>query len=135
MKIKPILYLVDDDEDDRMFLSGAVQEVIENVTIIEFDNGIDFLENALSDNAFMGSVLVVIDMNMPRMTGLETIREFKANPNMAKVPIVVISTSSNPDLQQQAFALGAAGYIIKPSSAIGLAEIAINIKGHFETLH
>ena len=134
MKTQPILYLVDDDEDDRMFLSGAVQEVIENVTIIEYNNGVDFLEKVLSDKSLMGSVLVIVDMNMPRMTGLETIREFKANPNMANVPIVVISTSSNPELQEQAFAIGAAGYLIKPSSATGLSEIAKVIKGHFETL-
>jgi CheY-like chemotaxis protein len=134
MKIKPVLYLIDDDEDDRMFLSGAIGEVIEELTIIECSSGVDFLEVAVRGIPVMESVLIVMDMNMPKMTGIETISELKANPNLAKLPIVVISTSANPELQEQAYAAGAADYLIKPSSAAGLTEIANIIKGHFGTL-
>ena len=134
MTTQPILYLVDDDEDDRMFLSNAVQEVIKNLTIIEYNSGQEFLDMAFSENSITNSALLVIDMNMPKMTGIETICVLKENPELAKMPVIVISTSSNADLQKQAYAVGAVDYLIKPSSAAGLAEIAAILKAHLGRL-
>lgn len=81
MKARPVLYLVDDDEDDRMLLGEAVRNNMSAITIIECKDGVDFLEKLELQKSISNSVLVLIVMNMPRMTGLETISQLKHNPN------------------------------------------------------
>jgi CheY-like chemotaxis protein len=129
-----ILYLVDDDDDDRMFIKGAVQAIMENIDILEYTNGVDFLEKLKRDTVQPGCALLLMDMNMPRMTGVEVIQVLKTDPELCNIPVIMISTSASTELKDQAYAAGAAGYLIKPSSAHALSETAAAVKGYFGTL-
>jgi CheY-like chemotaxis protein len=86
---------VDDDEDDLLFLREAIAAQDHSFHIEEASNGIGALEY-LEKAALKGELpcLVIMDINMPRMNGRETIRKIKANPQFDKLPVVVFTTSS-----------------------------------------
>lgn len=57
---------------------------------------------------------IVLDINMPRMNGLEFLQRIKSDASYADIPVVVVSTESQDEDKEKAFALGAAKYIVKP---------------------
>ena len=57
---------------------------------------------------------IVLDIQMPGGTGLETLRKLKANAKTANVPVVVLTGTGNPEMRKQAKSLGAEEYLIKP---------------------
>lgn len=116
MKNIKTIYLVDDDEDDRMLIREALESANEHVKIIEINDGKDLLEMIGSKDADQYPSLIMLDMNMPRMTGMESLYFLKLNPAYQHIPIVMISTSSNQKLIQQAYDLGINAYIAKPVS-------------------
>jgi CheY-like chemotaxis protein len=74
----------------------------------------------------MRAAFVLMDINMPRMNGLEALAEMKADPRLASTPVVMFSTSPDDDDVRRAYALGASSYVVKP---VGLPELvqAVNL--------
>jgi len=68
----------------------------------------------------MRAALVLMDLNMPRKGGLDTLTEMKADPRLLSIPVIVFSTSSNEADIRRAYQLGASSYVVKP---IGLPEL------------
>jgi CheY-like chemotaxis protein len=68
----------------------------------------------------MRAALVLMDVNMPRMNGLETLAEMKADPLLVSTPVVMFSVSRNDGDVRRAYQLGASSYVVKP---IGLPEL------------
>ena len=64
--------------------------------------------------------LVLMDLNMPRKNGLETLAEMKADPNLVSIPVIVFSTSTDEGDLRRAYQLGASSYLVKP---VGLPEL------------
>lgn len=124
MKNIKTIYLVDDDEDDRMLIREALESAIENVRIVEISDGKELLDLMGSNVADQYPALIMLDMNMPRMTGMESLYLLKLNPAYQHIPIVMISTSSNQKLIQQAYDLGINAYIAKPVSFKEYAKLA-----------
>src|SRR5690349_9110239 len=97
MARKIILY-VDDDEDDRDLLSDAVLNQDPQTQFDEAKNGLEAIKY-LSDTMQTGSILpcvIVLDLNMPFMDGRETFEKLKADPMLAHVPVVILTTSPSP---------------------------------------
>ena len=126
-----IIYIIDDDDDDRLLIKDALEGVIENLKIIEFDNGIDFLEQIRLSPPPFNPVLVLLDINMPRMSGLEVISALRVDFDSELLPIIAISTASNPDLIREILTTGASGYFTKPDSFTGIKKLAREIKQYF----
>lgn len=87
---------VDDDEDDLYFIRDVITSQSFPLQIEEAKNGweaMNFLEIALANHSF--PCLIIMDMNMPRMDGKQTINKILANEILAKIPIVIFTTSSN----------------------------------------
>jgi response regulator RpfG family c-di-GMP phosphodiesterase len=125
------IYLIDDDEDDRFFFRQAVENVIDKVKVLEFDNGPDFLKKMLQPGLDLTSSLVLMDINMPRMTGIEVIAALKLLPQCVQLPVLAISTAADPKVIKDAIANGASGYFAKPHSPSDLQQLAMDIKGYF----
>ena len=89
-------------------LSGAEFEVI------EAKDGIDGFEKL---QATPGVVLVVCDVNMPRLSGLEFLEAVRGEPSLAHVTVVMLTTEGQADRIQRAKALGAKAWILKPFKA------------------
>ncbi len=110
-----VVYLADDDQDDRFFIRQAIREAGAQVRIIEAENGLELLELIQQEKHLQAS-LVLLDMNMPKMNGLETIAALRADVHFAKVPVVMISTSSHLSLVETAYQAGVDDFFVKPSS-------------------
>jgi CheY-like chemotaxis protein len=124
MKHSKIIYVADDDEDDRLFISDAIRELNLEIKIIEVADGMDLLNLIESESIADTSVLVLLDMNMPKVTGLEALEAIRANDQIKHIPTVMISTSSDSDLIQKAYQAGINAFIKKPNTMEGFVRIA-----------
>ena len=64
----------------------------------------------------MERLVIVIDLRMPRMSGLDLLKELRADSRLKRIPTVVLTTSDDPHDRDAAFCLGAAGYFVKPAA-------------------
>ncbi len=97
MKTKPAILLVDDDPDDLFFLTEAFQDVNNNYTYVEAYDGeaaLAILKEMCSRNE--QPALIVMDINMPILSGRELLTILKDDPDYCTIPVVVFTTSSNP---------------------------------------
>lgn len=111
------LLFVDDDPLAEMTLRRAFRrlEVDDGPLTIAHD-GLEALE-LLRDPFFrVDRCVILLDLNMPRMDGLELLRELRADPVLALVPVVVMTTSDDPRDLAAAYAGGASSYFVKPVS-------------------
>ena len=79
--------------------------------IVEAEDGVDALERAEASSPI---ALVIVDINMPRMNGLEFLAAFREDRRYKGVPAVILTTEAQPALVARAKSLGAQGWIIKP---------------------
>lgn len=124
------IYLVDDDDDDRMIISQAVHQLMGNVNIIEFSSGFEFLDCVLGQQPSQHT-LVLMDINMPRVSGLEVITAMRLDPSCKHLPILAISTATDPGLIDKLIASGASGYFEKPASFEQVTQLANNINDFY----
>jgi two-component system chemotaxis response regulator CheY len=103
----------------RLTLSGAGYD------IIEAGNGAEGLSKAQSNAVDM----VVTDLNMPVMNGLGLIRELRKLPAYRGIPILFLTTESDPEMKQQAKAAGATGWITKPFQQDQLVAVVKKVLG------
>ena len=89
--------------------------------VIEAHDGLEAVQKILADNKI---VMVICDVNMPRMDGLDFLAAFRADKRCATVPVVMLTTEAHSDLVARSKALGAKGWIIKPFKADLLAAAA-----------
>jgi CheY-like chemotaxis protein len=96
MPFTSVILCVDDDEDDLFFIKEIIESQGYSFQIKEARNGwqaLNYLEEGLSKDEL--PCLIIMDMNMPRMDGRQTISKIKENEQLTKIPIVVFTTSSN----------------------------------------
>ena len=130
MKEQKTIYLADDDQDDRFFLRQAIQAANASTEIIEVENGLELIK-AIKQLSGQQASLILMDMNMPKMNGLETIAAIRADANLSAVPVVMISTSSNTMLIEKAYQAGADSFITKPSTFEEFNQLGIQLTEQF----
>jgi len=116
-------YSADDDADDRLLLTEAIKTIDPGIEIAEAENGLELL-SILQSQTLLNRCLIIVDMNMPKMNGLETLANLRSNPRLASLPAIVLSTSGNAEMIQFAKQLGALHYYIKPTTMDGLLELS-----------
>jgi len=124
MKYLHIL-LVDDDELDIMNVQRAFKKNNIINPLFVAHNGLEALEMLRSTEP--GAMpkerrLVVLDLNMPRMNGLEFLRELRGDPELHALTVIVLTTSDDERDKVEAFNLNVAGYIVKPVTFIAFVE-------------
>jgi len=122
MNSSQIVYLVDDDPDDRFFIKQALLQNRHGVEVIEATSGFELM--ALLQQQGPRATLILMDMNMPRMSGVETVQAMRSNPGFPVIPVVMISTTTNPMFIKSAFEAGVAGFLPKPASIQGFTDMA-----------
>lgn len=130
MDILKTIYLVDDDQDDRFFIREAIQDSGADARIVEVENGFELL-SLVKEIGDPASSVIIIDMNMPKMNGLETVSAIRTEARLAEMPIVMLSTSSNPALIQTAYASGVSSFVTKPSTYDEFARLATDIRERY----
>ncbi|MCF2502054.1 response regulator [Dyadobacter sp. CY107] len=116
-------FLADDDADDRQLMIEAIKTIDPSIKIVESENGQELL-NVLQSQAIFDRCLIILDMNMPKMNGLETLSKLRDIPHLASLPTIIVSTVGNPELIDFAKKLGAIDYLIKPSTMDGLINLS-----------
>ena len=107
------ILLVEDDRVDCMTIKRALEEVKINNHLDMVSNGEEALAYLLSaENDLPG--LILLDLNMPRMNGIEFLKTVKTHQGLKKIPVVVLTTSMADQDINASFELGAAGYMVKP---------------------
>jgi len=109
---KPIL-LVEDDQIDTMTVIRALKELHVTNRVEHVENGeaaVDYLNNPAKDRP----CLILLDLNMPVMGGIEFLQVVKHDAALRRIPVVVLTTSEEQQDKVASFDLGVAGYIRKP---------------------
>jgi two-component system sensor kinase FixL len=108
----PVL-LVEDDAIDAMTVQRAFRELKLNNSLAHVTNGEEALEY-LRNEENVKPCVILLDLNMPRMNGVEFMKIAKADPDLRRIPIIVLTTSRNDRDILDSYDLSIAGYIVKP---------------------
>jgi CheY-like chemotaxis protein len=131
---KPIVILLaDDDEEDRMLAADAMREsrVANDLRFVE--DGEELLDYLYKRGRYGATDaaptpgLILLDLNMPRKDGREALREIKADPDLRRIPVVVLTTSKAEEDIYRTYDLGANSFITKPVSFDGLVNVMRDI--------
>lgn len=117
------ILLVDDDEVDVMTVRRAFQKANITNRLFVASNGVEALEMLRSGVIPQARRLVLLDLNMPKMNGLEFLREVRSDPALAPLTVVVLTTSNEDRDRVDAFQLNVAGYLLKPVTFHTFAEV------------
>jgi len=108
------IYLADDDHDDQLLFSTALQELYSSIELSTFDNGVTLMDQLL--NCPVLPDLIFLDLNMPLMNGEECLKDIKRERKLSKIPIVIYSASFEIHRIEELFKIGADRYLQKPQS-------------------
>jgi two-component system chemotaxis response regulator CheY len=107
--MKTKVLVVEDNHAMRSLIAAALDQHLD-VNVFEAENGFSALK-LIPDNQFQ---LVLTDINMPDINGLELITFLRQHPSYKDVPILIISTESAEEDRRRGLAIGASGYLTKP---------------------
>jgi CheY-like chemotaxis protein len=127
---QPLIFVVDDDEDDLLFIKAALMNNIPNGTVSCFIHGRHLLNELTRENAPLPS-FIIMDLNMPIMNGKDALKQIRTNKALHHIPVVIFSTSNDPNERSQCMASGANNYFCKPSSLNIYDGIVQNLKKEF----
>ncbi len=111
-----LIYLVDDDEDDRLLLRQAFRQHTTPCQIDEFIDGVGVIDRLTQTTTGAYPNLILLDLNMPRMDGFTALKVIKENDAWQTIPVVVLTTSDDTHDRQRTAELGADDYLVKPPS-------------------
>jgi CheY-like chemotaxis protein len=108
------ILLVEDDDVDVMNVRRAFQRAHVSNPLHVAGNGLEALEMLRGDAIPSARRLVLLDLNMPRMNGIEFLRAIRADAELRSLPVVVLTTSNDERDKVDAYNLNVAGYLLKP---------------------
>ncbi|MGB3510768.1 MAG: response regulator [Microcoleaceae cyanobacterium] len=131
------ILLVEDDEVDVMNVKRAFKK--NNITnpLYEAANGLEalaMLRNQEDSKPFVIPTerrLILLDLNMPKMSGLEFLQTLRNDPQLKPIPVIVLTTSDEDRDRIEAYNLNVAGYILKPVTFSKFAEVMITLNKYW----
>lgn len=120
------IMLADDDEDDRLFFKEAFEEVKIKYEISTFNDGEQLMQylnqpgNPLPD-------IIFLDLNMPRKSGMECLRDIRQDERLKRISVAIYSTSSSEQDIEDTFVAGANVYIKKPNDFNMLKKVLSDV--------
>jgi CheY-like chemotaxis protein len=115
-------FLIDDDLDDQEIFFMALQQFDDSIECEFANDGAKAIEQLTSSEGKTPDC-IFIDMNMPRMNGIECLEQIKKIDHLKKVPACMFSTSADPTLVVRTKALGAVDFLVKPADITALSEM------------
>ena len=135
---KPItILLADDDEDDRLMTTEALKEhrVANDVRCVK--NGEELLDYLKRRGEYADPAtspkpgIILLDLNMPKMDGRESLARIKTDPTLRRIPVVVLTTSKAEEDVLRSYDLGVNSFIIKPVSFAALVEVLRSVREYW----
>ena len=125
------ILLVEDDEVDVMNVRRAFKANDIANPLFVVGNGVEALEKLRSGELPAERRLVLLDLNMPRMNGIEFLVELRRDPELAATTVVVLTTSNNDRDRVQAYDLNVAGYLVKPVTFADFADLMATLNKYW----
>jgi CheY-like chemotaxis protein len=125
MNRKPFILIADDDQEDRFLLQTAFEEIGRSDDIFLVENGLQVF-NYLNDSAKQDQFpsLIVLDLNMPVLNGIETLTKLKSDTRYKNIPVIMYTTSIHELEKEKCLEIGAADFIKKPARFTQTVETA-----------
>jgi CheY-like chemotaxis protein len=122
------ILIADDDNDDQYMIKQAFASINLTENVRTVSDGVELLDYLFQKGKYKDAPIllpkvILLDLNMPKKDGRECLKEIKNHPKLKTIPIVIYSTSSNPDDIAYAYENGASSYITKPYSYQELVKI------------
>jgi len=132
----PDIFYVEDDSDFAFIMQHAIQEVNNGLSVKIIDNGRDALDvlHQLSNDRVKPR-LIMLDLNLPGLSGLDLLKRIKEMPNLKYVPVVFFSTSDNPKDVRASLEFGANAYLTKPAGYLNLVSCLNSLHDFWFTKH
>jgi CheY-like chemotaxis protein len=128
------ILLVEDDELDVMNVQRAFEKIKTKNPLFVASNGIEALQ-ILRGESFPAMPherrLVLLDLNMPRMSGIEFLRELRNDPELRSTTVVVLTTSAEERDKVEAYNLNVAGYLVKPITLPAFVELMARLNEYW----
>jgi CheY-like chemotaxis protein len=123
VKLNPVnLLLADDDADDCIFFKEVLEELPHTTELVTVNDGVELMR-LLSGNEESLPDAIFLDLNMPRKSGFECLLEIKQNEKLKHLPVIIFSTSFNPEVVNKLRQQGAEYYIRKPADFSDLKKV------------
>ena len=132
---QPAIFLVDDDDDDVYLARLTFNAHFPEWLLTSFEDGQALIDYFATHPDQPLPDLIILDLNMPRLTGYETLTILKRHALWKKVPVAILSTSSNIDDQTRSEAMGACAFMVKPGSIDQLAALIVEGRSACEPGH
>jgi CheY-like chemotaxis protein len=124
-----VILMADDDADDRMLTRDALEEsrVLNDLRFVE--DGEELMEYLTRKGKYANVEdsprpgLILLDLNMPKKDGREALKEIKSDPNLRRIPVVIMTTSKAEEDVFRSYDFGASSFITKPVTFDRLVEL------------
>jgi CheY-like chemotaxis protein len=130
------ILLVEDDEVDVMNVKRAFKK--NNITnpLYIAGNGLEALAMLKTSDEKSAAIppqrrLILLDLNMPKMNGLEFLQKLRADPELRATPVIVLTTSDEDKDRVEAYRLNVAGYILKPVTFSSFAQVMVALNKYW----
>lgn len=105
---KPVIMVADDEEDIKVVLKMFLEAI--GYEVVNAFDGLDAMEQMKANRPD----LVLMDIMMPVIDGIEVVRQMKTDKNLREIPVIMLTAAAQSDMLQKALAVGAVDYISKP---------------------
>lgn len=131
MTKKPYILIADDDQEDRFLIEIAFKEIGSCEDIIMVENGVQVMNhlNAIIEGDGLPA-LIVLDLNMPVLSGIDTLLQLKSNKRYKNIPVIIHSTSMYEVEKDRCLKMGAVDFIKKPVSFDQMISTAKFLHGY-----
>lgn len=122
--------IVDDDIDQTYILRGALRTLDVPMTVIVRHNGdsaLGYLKNAIADDERDFPDIILLDVHMPVMNGIEFLQTIKALPDLSAIPNLVLTGDASPNTRDRLIECGAISVILKTESVDGMQNIVRDV--------
>jgi CheY-like chemotaxis protein len=125
------ILLVEDDEVDVLNVRRAFQKNHITNPLFVASNGLEALEQLRGNMIPRDRRIVLLDLNMPKMNGIEFLQELRRDPELKVTPVVVLTTSNDERDRIEAYHLNVAGYLLKPVTFSNFCEVMTTLNKYW----
>ncbi|HUF24155.1 MAG TPA: response regulator [Vicinamibacterales bacterium] len=129
---KPLhILLVEDDQIDQMNVKRAFERNKIMNPLYVAENGLEALDMLRDGRVPDERRLILLDLNMPKMNGIEFLKSLRADPALSHTPVVVLTTSNDEEDKVNAYDLNVAGYLLKPVTFSNFVELTATLNKYW----
>lgn len=135
---RTVVIIAEDDPDDRLLIKDALKEAShQSVEVFFVQDGAEMLDYLYHRGKYKElekspmPELVLLDLNMPKKSGLEVLEEIKRDSALRTIPVVVLTTSTAQEHISRSYELGGNGFVTKPNSYSELVDLMKSIDSYW----